>query len=117
MPNINDKNRKKAIGATVGKDGKKKIYTYGGQKIKARVGDKNSVNKKGETVITRKNGNKVVRKLTGRVVRTKKDGTKVISVPRGSGIPDRNRFPGNTRPIKGQKTGYQRGTTAVKTPR
>jgi len=109
MANINDKNRKKAIGATVGKDGKKKIYTYGGQKIKARVGDKNSVNKKGETVITRKNGNKVVRKLTGRVVRTKKDGTKVISVPRGSGIPDRNRFPGNTKPIKGQKTGYHRG--------
>jgi hypothetical protein len=75
------------VGTRKNKAGKKEIYSTGGLSIKARSTDVSKTNKKGEKVVVRKGGNRVVTKADGRVVRIKKDGTRIVSVKAGSTLP------------------------------
>jgi len=75
------------VGTRKNAAGNKEIYTTGGLKIGARVGDTSKTNKKGESLVVRKSGNRVVTKADGRVIRIKTDGTRVISYPSGYKLP------------------------------
>jgi hypothetical protein len=85
--------------------GKKTIFTRGGTKVAARTGDVTTKNKKGETVITRKGGNKVVLGSYGRITRIKsqaKGGLRVVTL-----APEENRMKmvpaGKMKAVKGSK--------------
>ncbi len=82
MPKIGKNVREQAIGSMKIK-GKKNIFTYGGTKVADRAGDVKKTNKKGETVIVRKGGNKVVLGSYGRITRIKskaKGGLRVVTM-------------------------------------
>ena len=101
MTKIGKTSREKALGKmTI--DGKKTIFTHGGLKVKTRAGDKSHNNKKGEWVIIRKNGNRVIFEDSGRITRVKRDGTRVTTL-----APEEIRMgmipAGKLKPIKGSK--------------
>jgi hypothetical protein len=82
MPKIGKKSREQALGSMKIK-GKKNIFTYGGTKVADRAGDVKKTNKKGETVIVRKGGNRVVLGSYGRITRIKaksKGGLRVVTM-------------------------------------
>ena len=82
MPKIGKESREKALGSMKIK-GKKTIFTYGGTKVANRAGDVTKTNKKGEKVIVRKGGNRVVLGSYGRITRIKakaKGGLRVVTM-------------------------------------
>ena len=80
MAKIGKYSREQAVGKMKNAAGKTVIFTKGGVNIKARAGDVAKTNKKGESVVVRKNGNRVITKADGRIVRVKKDGTRVVTL-------------------------------------
>ena len=82
MPKIGKNVRAQALGSMKIK-GKKTIFTYGGTKVADRAGDVKKTNKKGETVIVRKGGNRVVLGKYGQITRIKaksKGGLRVVTM-------------------------------------
>ena len=104
MAKIGKNVREQALGSMkIG--GKKTIFTRGGLKVASRAGDVTKKNKKGETVIVRKGGNRVVLGSYGRITRIKskaKGGLRVVTM-----APEENKYnmkpAGKLRAVKGSK--------------
>jgi hypothetical protein len=82
VPKIGKNVRENALGSMKIK-GKKTIFTRGGTKVASRAGDVTKTNKKGEKVIVRKGGNRVVIDSYGRITRIKskaKGGLRVVTM-------------------------------------
>ena len=88
MAVIGKNSREQALGKIKMASGETKIFTTAAMKIKAKTGDVAKTNKKCESVVVRKGGNRVITKADGTVVRVKRDGTRVVSVPAGYKTPE-----------------------------
>jgi hypothetical protein len=113
VPKIGKKSREEALGSMMIK-GKKNIFTRGGTKVASRAGDVTTKNKRGETVITRKGGNKVVMGYYGRIIRIKsqaKGGLRVVTL-----APEENKMKmvpaGKMKAVKGSKVNPPKKTGA-----